>query len=784
MIDYHPLELVITQSPIKENLSLMSFHVRIVVGLIIALSTFVAVPCGHAQVFSPPKTYPSGGTKPLGLATGDFNGDGKMDIAVVNQDNTVGVRLGEGNGEFGPMRVYSVNEGTFLTSIAVGDFNEDGKLDLVVGVANVNTGVALLRGKGDGTFESPSYLNGPSPISMAVADLNHDGHLDLFLGGNGGSDVLLGNGDGSFRAPIPISTGGIGTAIAVATGDFNNDGNPDLVAANFTDNTVGVLLGNGDGTFQPVRDYPVGLGGCCSYPNALALGDFNRDGKLDIAVGDFGDNGLNILLGNGDGTFQPAVVYLGGMGVGSLQAADLNGDGILDLVATSFNGDGVTINLGNGDGTFNFGPDFVTGLSPTSVIVADFHRHGIPDMAVTNSVSNEVAILLNQKGQRGFYKVTDIGSLEGPAGGSTASDINDQGVVAATSYPPTTGAVAFVWEDGRRIPLPTLGGHYSSALALNKSQVVGQSNLPGDTIGHATLWNASRVTDLGTLGGDTSIAWGINTQQQVVGRAETGSTTGASGSPVGHAFLEDLNSSMQDLGTLGGDNSIAFAINHHGTIVGQADISTTPDPNFFVPPFHAFIWQRGAMQDLGSIFGGTFSLAQDINEKGQVVGSADTANDQEAHAFLWENGSVTDLGALTANTANQPAGINNEGVVVGSSGFSGASFSFGPPVNQYFCPCHTVLWKDGRVIDLQTQLPGDSPWILLTVSAINDHGQIVGQGLVHNQVHGFLLTPRDETCDDSDNESPAKETLQTARPQRVIGVVRNEKALRLKMQDK
>jgi probable HAF family extracellular repeat protein len=758
----------------------MMFRDRLVFGLAVIFTIIAGVPIANAQVFSPPNTYPSGGTKPHSVASGDFNHDGNADLAVVNDDNTVSVRLGDGKGAFGPEHIYSVGQGTFLISIATGDFNKDGNLDLAITVSLVGTSggtVALLLGNGDGTFRSPVYVQtGISPLSIAAADLNGDDNDDLFVGGNGNSAVLLGNGDGTFRPPVTISTGIIGIAFGVAIGDVNNDGHPDLVATNFIDNTVGVLLGNGDGTFQQAMEYPVGAGGCCAYPEAVALGDFNHDGKLDLAVGDFGDNSLNVLLGNGDGTFQPAVVYFGGIGIGSLQAVDLNGDGILDLVATSFNGDGVTINLGNGDGTFTFGPDFVTGLSPTSVIVADFHRHGIPDMAVTNSASNEVAILLNQKGQRGFYKVTDIDSLEGSAGGSTASDINNQGVVVATSYPPSAGSVAFIWKDGRRIPLPSLGGQYSSALALNRSQVVGQSNLPGDTIGHATLWNAGHVTDLGTLGGDTSIAWGVNTEQQVVGRADTGST-GASGSPVGHAFLKNLNGPMQDLGALGGDNSTAFAINPHGAIVGQADIGTTPDPNFFIPPFHAFVSQNGAMQDLGSIFGGTFSLAQDINDKGQVIGSADLLGDQEAHAFLWQNGSARDLGTLPANTANQPMGINNDGTIVGSSGFSGSSFSFGPPVNQYFCPCHTVLWKDGKVIDLQTQLPGNSPWILITVSAINDRGEIVGEGFIHNQIRGFLLTPREDGRDDSDNESPAEATVPTTHPRRIVGIVRNEKAL-------
>jgi len=758
----------------------MKFRGRFVFGLAAIFTILVGVPDIYAQVFSTPRTYPSGGTKPHSVASGDFNHDGNVDLAVVNDDNTVSVRLGDGKGAFGPERIYSVGQGTFLISIATGDFNKDGNLDLAITVSLVGTSggtVALLFGNGDGTFRSAVYVQtGISPLSIAVADLNGDDNDDLFVGGNGSSAVLLGNGDGTFRPPVNVATGGIGTAFGVAIGDVNNDGHLDLVATNFTDNTVGVLLGNGDGTFQPVLDYPVGLGGCCSNPDAVTLGDFNRDGKLDIAVGDFGDNGLNILLGNGDGTFQPAVFYFGGSGIGSLKAADINADGILDLIATSFNGDGVTISLGNGDGTFTLGPDFATGLSPSSVVVADFTHGQAPDLAVTDFASNDVAILINQRGQRGFYSVTDLGSLEGAMGGSLASDINNQGAVAATSLPPTGGEEAFLWLNGQRLPLPTLGGQFSVTQALNRTQVVGQANLSGDTFGHAALWSGGLVRDLGTLGGNSSVAFGINNVGQIVGQADTGGTSGF-GSPISHAFLKrNTQSSLQDLGTLGGNNSSAFAINHLEQTVGQSDVTTTPDPTFGIPTFHGFIWKNGTMQDLGQLFGGSFNVAQDLNESGQVVGSADLTNDQLAHAFLWQSGLAQDLGSLPGNTANMPTGINNAGHVIGNSGLSGASFFFGPPVNQFFCPCHTILWKNGRVIDLQTQLPGNSPWLLLSVSAINDQGAIVGTGLLHNEVRAFLLTPGGAQQDSTEGN------VHHVRGRRVVSMIRDGKALRLKMQ--
>jgi len=353
--------------------------------------------------------YASGGYETDSVAVGDVNGDGNLDLVVADQCSSSGdcngvtaVLLGNGDGTFQPAVPYE-SGGYAAQSVAVADVNGDGKPDLEVAnlcaSSNCTNGgvVGVLLGNGDGTFQAAmSYGSGGQDAeSAAVADLNGDGKPDLVVAnGNGNVGVLLGNGDGTFQTAVTYGSGGA-IASAVAVADVNGDGKPDLVVANHcassdcANGSVGVLINNGDGTFQPAVSY--GSGGL--YTDAIVLGDLNRDGKLDVVVasqyasGSTTTGSVGVLLGNGDGTFQPVVNTSTSTpleGIRSLALSDFNADGKLDLAV----GAGNFLLLGNGSAKFQ--TPIALGASGPGIAVGDFNRDGRPDLA-----AGGVTVLLN-----------------------------------------------------------------------------------------------------------------------------------------------------------------------------------------------------------------------------------------------------------------------------------------------------------------------------------------------------------------------------------------------------
>jgi hypothetical protein len=365
-------------------------------------SDFV-VTTANTTGFAPVSTFNSGVTPTNRLAVGDFNGDGKLDLAVVNYNSTtsVGILLGNGDGTFSAATTLAVGGNGYACKILAGDFNGDGKLDLAV--SELGT-VAILLGNGTGGFSNATTFNSGGWCDLVAGDFNGDGKLDLACTSDNANavNVLLGNGTGGFGAPTAFNCGGSDPS-GLALGDFNADGKPDLAVADYDSNTVGILLGDGHGGFS--LSATVSSGG--TSPLNVAVGDFNGDGMADVVVTNSWSGTVGVLLGNGSGGLGAATTF--SSGVSSAEGAavgDLNGDGKADVAVPDFNNGVVGVLFGNGNGRFAAPVTLGSGgTSSTSAVLGDFNNDGRPDIVVANYTSNTVGVLLNTSTT---FSVTDV----------------------------------------------------------------------------------------------------------------------------------------------------------------------------------------------------------------------------------------------------------------------------------------------------------------------------------------------------------------------------------------
>jgi FG-GAP-like repeat/FG-GAP repeat len=505
----------------------------------------VSVFLGHGDgtVSVKPSSYAVGGYAWNTPLIADLNGDGLMDVVESDDLYSLVYLQGYGDGTFRASPTYplpnSFDQGAYTYSVASGDFNGDGIADVVVGEVrnNGSTGVVVYLGKGDGTFSTGvSYGDQPNMSYVAVADFNGDGKLDIAAIDRGNSlvQIFLGNGDGTFNigASYPTSPAGNASSQNLVVGDFNKDGKMDIAVANSNTQDVGVLLGHGDGTFADAVSYPTtgysaydikaadlngdgdldlavvayttggvpaigivladsnapGTFGTANFvavngrPNNIALGDLNKDGKIDMAVtehaGTVFNGQIEIFLNDGTGTFAAApTAYpasaIGGAGGDSwpldIQMFDMNGDGNLDLVYLNDDYGTLAVALGNGDGTIAAPTEFPSTEYVAGLALADVNGDGAMDVLTGEDEAGGFSVFLNANGTGavGNYTMGTTTPSSTVAAGASATYTLD--LAGSNGY---TGTITFACTN-----LPK-----AAACTFSPSSVVSNGDTPLTTV--------------------------------------------------------------------------------------------------------------------------------------------------------------------------------------------------------------------------------------------------------------------------------------------------------------
>ena len=411
------------------------------------------------------------------LVTGDFNEDGDVDLAVaLSGGSSVEILLGNGDGTFTNTTGGSLEVTATPNLIAVGDFNNDDNLDLIT--ADSDEFVTTFLGNGDGTFGPAQRQDALFSLAgITVTDLNHD-QLDDVVGASINRDgavvTLLSDGDGTFSVN-DIGSAGNNDQTDIASGDFNKDGNPDILIVDDSDNFVAEWLGDGNGDFKFPNDFsPDGK------PSDVVTADFNMDGKLDYAVANRTANNVSVFLNNGAGGFDEGTFGVGDNPV-ALAAADVDMDGDIDIVTADFNDNTVTVLKNNGTGQGFSSESFSTGAEPVDIALGDFDQDGDPDLVTLNDLNNDYTLLENADGMGDFGSFAPVNfTLEGidPRKIAVGDFNNDNRLdLASTNATVSDNSVEILLSDGPN----SFTYEGSFAVGTNPSGIaVGDFNKDGD----------------------------------------------------------------------------------------------------------------------------------------------------------------------------------------------------------------------------------------------------------------------------------------------------------------
>ena len=374
--------------------------------------------------------YSSGASShPYSVAVGDLNNDERMDLIVAySGHSSLGIFVGQGDGSFPTEMIYPLNESSNPQNLIVHDFNNDNLLDVVVTDPR-NDSIILLLGSGNGTFTNVRYSTGvgSNPNGLMVGNLNNDQYLDLLVAETGADaiEIFYGFNYTLFDRQILGDTGKNTGPISMVVADFNNDGHLDAAAALFSNNNVGVFLNDGNGTFTSVTyfaDVPT------SHPWSVAVGDFNNDQQLDIAIAEWGVDSISIILGYGNGSFTSPILYSTGPRTRPVYVAvgDFNHDHSLDIISANYGGDSVALFLGYGNGSFQQSTTFFTGLgsAPNSVAVADVNNDTHLDLVIVNNGKDNIGICLGDGKGNFTEQITFSGGPDSSPWYTVAGDFN------------------------------------------------------------------------------------------------------------------------------------------------------------------------------------------------------------------------------------------------------------------------------------------------------------------------------------------------------------------------
>ena len=470
----------------------------VVAPLVLALVALAGVSPARAAVGfgpAPGSPTPAGGANPIGVAAGDLDGDGLVDLAVANQQNgsppgSVSALLGAGDATFG-LGPGSPLKGEIDTSdVAIGDVNGDGLPDLAAVALSTDT-VLVHLGTGGGGFGGPTAFGTKvdRPAQIVVADMTGDGRRDLVVAGSGSVAVLVGDGRGDFShaSGSPFDTKADARGLAV--GDVNSDGLRDVVVGDAGGAEVSVLLGTGGGSLDKPVKYAAG-----PAPAGVVLSDLNADGDLDLAVAN-GDRpgSVTVMLGAGTGAFPTRRTWdAGGDGTRDVRVADVSADGIPDLVVTNQDSGSVSVLRGSGTGTFSGAVSFPAGRRPAELALADVNGDGAKDIAAADHGGEGVTVLTNRP-------VIDPGDVDFGTQATGTASVALPVVVANLGSAPLALTTAVV-QDGDSRDFAVVGDTCTGqTVAAGSSCTIRVRFTPGADGGRSSFLHLESNTESGVL---------------------------------------------------------------------------------------------------------------------------------------------------------------------------------------------------------------------------------------------------------------------------------------------